>query len=65
MLNILGETDGEEGMARAHEVMARAYAVRQANAILSCGLSNAVVRTQCNKGTSCSMLKQRACLPGG
>ncbi len=30
MLNILGEADGEEGMARAHEVMARAYAVRQA-----------------------------------
>jgi len=28
MLNILGEADGEEGMARAHEVMARAYAVR-------------------------------------
>lgn len=37
MLNILGEADGEEGMAHAHEVMARAYAVRQAYVILSCG----------------------------
>ena len=37
MLNILGEADGEEGMARAHEVMARAYAVRHAHVILSCG----------------------------
>ncbi|KAK9819561.1 hypothetical protein WJX81_003984 [Elliptochloris bilobata] len=27
MLNILGEADGEEGMVRAHEVMAHAYAV--------------------------------------
>ena len=27
MLNILGEADGEEGLQRAHEVMARAYAV--------------------------------------
>lgn len=27
MLNILGEADGEEGIQRAHEVMARAYQV--------------------------------------
>lgn len=27
MLNILGEAEGEEGMQRAHEVMARAYQV--------------------------------------
>ena len=65
MLNILGEADGEEGMARAHEVMARAYAVRPATAIPSCGLSHAVVRTPCNWRASCSMLRQRACLPGG
>lgn len=27
MLNILGEADGEEGVQRAHETMARAYQV--------------------------------------
>lgn len=28
MLNILGEADGDEGLQKAHEVMARAYSVR-------------------------------------
>ena len=28
MLNILGEAEGEEGLRRAHAVMARAYQVR-------------------------------------
>ena len=27
MLNILGEADGDEGLQKAHEVMARAYSV--------------------------------------
>ena len=34
MLNILGEADGDEGLQRAHEVMARAYAVRHARGFL-------------------------------
>ena len=36
MLNILGEASGQEGLRRAHEIMARAYKVLVAGAGLAC-----------------------------